>query len=205
MADRNRPSQTILSALEQGDGAVIASSTGAGKTYTEWRGCQRDASSRTPTRKFSSLRRTAVAENVPLKSERKTLPRDGDWRPRAGTLDKNVYGASYQRFLNNPIYNQTQWDLVIADESGEARNWHLDENQQGKLLKAVMDNAKKGVYVSATPFHSPSEYGYFDKLNLWPKGQFENWIKENFAHEKIGDKIVAKLDPASRRNAPAVD
>ena len=37
-----------------------------------------------------------------------------------------------------------------------------------------------------------------DKLNLWPKGQFDKWIQENFAHEKIGDKIVARLDPAKQ-------
>ena len=46
------------------------------------------------------------------------------------------------------------------------------------LLKEVMNNAKKGIYSSATPFLSPMEYGYLDKLNLWPKGEFEEWIKK---------------------------
>ena len=57
---------------------------------------------------------------------------------------------------------------------------------------------RRRVYASATPFHSPMEYGYLDKLNLWPKGQFDKWIQENFAHEKIGDKIVARLDPGKQ-------
>ena len=115
-----------------------------------------------------------------------------------GTIGKGVYGATYQRLLGNDIYKNTDWDLVVADESGEMRNWFREENQQGKAGMEVIDKSKKAVYVSATPFHSPAEYGYMKKLNLWPKNGFDKWISENFAHEKIGDKIVAKLDPAKQ-------
>jgi len=97
--------------------------------------------------------------------------------------------------------------LVIADESGEARNWHKPQEEvklgekpkihQGVLLKQVMDNAKKGIYSSATPFLAPMDYGYLDKLNLWPKGEFEEWVK-NFKHVDVGGKTVSQLDPVKQ-------
>jgi hypothetical protein len=47
--------------------------------------------------------------------------------------------------------------------------------------------------------NSPMEYGYVsEKLNLHPKGGFDSWIAQNFAHEKIGDRIVARLDPVKQ-------
>lgn len=115
-----------------------------------------------------------------------------------GTLSPGVYGTTYQRLLGNDLWKNNDWDLVVADESGEMRNWFRDENQQGKAGMDVIDKSKKAVYVSATPFHSPAEYGYAKKLNLWPKNGFDKWIAENFAHEKLGDKIVAKLDPGKQ-------
>ena len=117
--------------------------------------------------------------------------------PKPG-IQSGVYGVSYVGLLNDKIYKNTKWDLVVADESGEARNWFKDENQQGKMLIDVIDNARKALYVSATPFHSPNEYGYLKKLHLWENGQFDKWIENNFAHEKVKDKIVARLDPAKQ-------
>jgi hypothetical protein len=193
--------QTVLSALEQGDGAVIASVAGSGKTWTEM-GVVKETILRNPDAKVLVITMNRGLLEEGDDAVRQVAKNGYDLKVETDILDKppepGVYGATYQRLLNNSIYAQTQWDLVIADESGAARNWYRDENQQGKLLKAVMDNAKKGVYVSATPFHSPNEYGYAEKLNLWPKGGFEDWIKNNFAHEKIGDKVVAKLDPAKQ-------
>lgn len=189
--------QMALSALDQGDGAVIASATGTGKTYTSG-AVVKETLLKNPSAKILIITKNRSLLRSAAKIGKESFGYDMEVEAPKGTPDKNVYGASYQRLLNNPIYKDSQWDLVIADESGEARNWHLEENQQGKLLMAVMDNAKKGVYVSATPFHSPNEYGYLEKLNLWPKGKFQDWIKNNFAHEKIGDKIVAKLDPAKQ-------
>jgi len=193
--------QTVLSALEQGDGAVIASVAGSGKTWTEM-GVVKETILRNPDAKILVVTMNRGLLEDGDDAVRQVAKNGYDLKVETDIIDKppepGVYGATYQRLLNNSIYSKTPWDLVIADEAGAARNWYRDENQQGKLLKVVMENSKKGVYVSATPFHSPNEYGYAEKLNLWPKGGFEGWIKENFAHEKVGDKIVAKLDPAKQ-------
>ena len=188
--------QLALSALEQGDGAVIATATGSGKTYTamaavkEWRMRNPDAKILVITKNSGLLKsgKEVAAETFGFHLE-SDIP---------DSIDKGVFGTTYQRMLNNKMLGDQKWDLVVADESGEARRWYADDNKQGKALKSLIENSQKAIYLSATPFHSPMEYGYLDKLNLWPKGQFDKWIEQNFAHEKINDKIVAKLDPSKQ-------
>lgn len=189
--------QTALSALVQGDGAVVASATGTGKTYTsmaiakEWMKEHPDAKILVITKNASLLKGTqGVAANTFGFEVENTVP-DAD-------APTGVYGTTYSRIIRSEAAKNTKWDLVIADESGEARNWFREENKQGKALKDITANAQKALYFSATPFHSPMEYGYLDKLGMWPKNGFDRWIENNFAHEKVDDKIVAKLDPGKQ-------
>lgn len=190
--------QVVMSALDQGDGAVVASATGTGKTYTamatvkEFRSMNPEAKILHITKNRGLLKDAA---KVAADSFGMELDRDV---PDSPEVEAGVYGTTYIGMLNNKGYSKIPWDLVIADESGEARNYFRDENKQGKALIDVIENSKKAMYFSATPFHSPMEYGYLTKLNLWPKGQFDKWIQDNFAHEKIGDKIVARLDPGKQ-------
>ena len=51
--------------------------------------------------------------------------------------------------LNNETYKNSKWDLVVADESGEARRWYDEETKQGQMLRDVMANSGKGVYLPA--------------------------------------------------------
>lgn len=189
--------QIALSALEQGDGVVLANSTGSGKTFLAT-GLIKEFQEAHPNSRI-----LYVTKNRTLKEKTKgvaanTFGFEIDTDTPKDIAQTGAWAVSYVGMMNDAIYKQMDWDLVIADESGEARNWFKEENQQGKMLKQVIDGSKKAVYLSATPFHSPSEYGYLDKLNLWPKGGFDRWIQENFAHEKIGDKIVARLDPSKQ-------
>jgi hypothetical protein len=189
--------QTALSALEQGDGAVVATATGTGKTYTnaaiarEWRLKHPDAKILVITKNAKLLKST---QNVALN----TFGYEIDGKIPDKDAPTGTYATTYARMIRDEAANNTKWDLVLADESGEARNWFQEDNQQGKALMAITANAAKAVYFSATPFHSPMEYGYLTKLNLWPKNGFDRWIENNFAHEKINDKIVARLDPAKQ-------
>jgi len=188
--------QLALSALEHGDGFVIATNPGTGKTFTsmatvkEFRTANPDAKILVITKNTGLLKSAqGVAENTFGFDVEREIPQ---------TVSPGVYGTTYQRIIRNDSFKNTKWDLVVADESGEARNWFQDQNKQGKALKDIIENSGKALYLSATPFHSPQEYGYLDKLNLWPKGQFDKWIENNFAHEKIGDKVVARLDPSKQ-------
>ena len=187
--------QTVMSALEQGDGAAIITPPGSGKTYT----------SSAIIKEFLKNRPDAhilvISKNKSLLKKTKRVGANTfgfDMELDAPEGMPGVYGASYVGLLNNSIYKESHWDLVVADESGEARRWYDEDTQQGQMLRDVMENSRKGVYLSATPFHSPMEYGYLDKLNLWKKGQFDKWIQANFAHEKVGDKIIARLDPGKQ-------
>jgi hypothetical protein len=189
--------QAALSAFEQGDGFAAATATGTGKTYTgmaiikEWRDKHPDARILYITKNQKLLKNArGVSEGTfGFEMEKKLPDRDAP----AGT-----YGITYMGMIADPKAENTHWDMVIADESGEARNWFKEDNQQGKKLMAVTANADKVGYFSATPWHSPMEYGYMTKLNLWPKNGFDRWIEGNFAHEKIDGKVIGKLDPAKQ-------
>ena len=71
----------------------------------------------------------------------------------APNAERKVYAASYMGLINNEVYKNTKWDLVISDEAGEARRWYDEDSQQGQMLKDVIANSEKAVYMSATPFH----------------------------------------------------
>ena len=189
--------QMAMSALEQGDGFVIASGTGSGKTFTSM-GTIKEFKTQNPDALILHITKNRGL----LKDAQKVAANSFGFHVETDAPDPGVksgtFGATYIGLLNDKTYRDIPWDLVIADESGEARNWFKDQNQQGKMLKDVIANSRKAVYVSATPFHHPAEYGYLDKLNLWPKGQFDKWIENNFAHEKIKDKVVARLDPVKQ-------
>jgi hypothetical protein len=187
--------QTVMSGLEQGDGVAVVTPAGSGKSFTG------AAVIKETLRNKPDAHILFISKNKGLlkKSKRisaNTFGFDMDLDVPEGM--PGVYGASYVGLLNNSIYKESHWDLVVADETGEARRWYDEETQQGQMLRDVMENSRKGVYLSATPFHSPMEYGYLDKLNLWKKGQFDKWIQANFAHEKVGDKIIARLDPGKQ-------
>jgi hypothetical protein len=187
--------QTILSGLQEGDGVAVITPTGSGKDYTG------AATVKEYLRDHPDAKILRITKNRTLlkKSKRISANTFGfDVELDAPEGQPGVYGASYTGIMNNGIYKNLDWDLVVADESGEARRWYDEDTKQGQTLRDVVAQSKKAVYMSATPFHSPMEYGYLDKLNLWPKGQFDKWIQENFAHEKVGDKIVARLDPGKQ-------
>lgn len=189
--------QLAMSALDQGDGFVISTPPGTGKTWTNM-AIVKEFQNANPGAKILFITKNRSLMRDAAKVGKQGYGFDLNLKTKDEIAEGQVYGTSYRGLSNNPVYANTDWDLVIADEASEARNWFMEENQQGKKLMEVMDKAKKSVYSSATPFHSPMEYGYAEKLGLWPKGGFENWIKDNFAHEKIGDKIVARLDPAKQ-------
>ena len=186
-----------MSALEQGDGFVIVTPTGTGKSYTA------SAIIRETQLENPNARILYVTRNRKL-SKKTAAVADGSFGFKM-SLDvpkdpavTGSYATTYAGLRNDMTYRQMDWDLVLFDESGEMRRWFDPDTKQGKIGMEVAAKSKKAVYASATPFHSPSEYGYLEKLNLWRKGEFDNWIEQNFAHKKVGDKIVAELDPGKQ-------
>ena len=189
--------QLAMSALEQGDGFAVITPTGSGKAYTgaaiirEFRISKPDAKVLFITKNRKLLNKSARVADGTFGFKMNLDMIDSGIQPGA-------YGVSYANAIQNDIYKNTHWDLVVADESGEARRWYDESTKQGQRLRDIMSNADKGVYMSATPFHSPMEYGYLDKLNLWPKGQFDTWVTSNFRTMRIGDRKVPVLDPVKQ-------
>ena len=204
---------TALSALMQGDGALVANATGSGKTRVAM----------AIIKEHDQPLNLYVTRNETLLRNARKTGRDNFGisvsfdAPKPDTTS-GTFGVSYQSMLREymaaremgrpSIYESIPWDLVVADESGEARNWYQTPQNgvrnQGQTLKAVMDKAKKGVYMSATPFHSPMEYGYLDKLKLWPKGGFEKWLQDNeFSLYNDNGTMTARLAPEKQEKLRA--
>lgn len=107
--------------------------------------------------------------------EIKPLPKDF----QNDTLEPGHYTATYARARDiKDLLARQKWDLVIADEAGEARRWY--DSSQGEMLKALGNSAgtDKILYLSATPFHNALELGYLERLGLWRDEGFENWAKQ---------------------------
>jgi hypothetical protein len=189
--------QTVMSALEQGDGVVVVTPPGTGKSKYVGPAIIKEYLRKKPDANILNVSMNKRLLKEAKKSAANNFGLDYDLDPPSG--EPGIYCVSFMGMLNNEIYKNTKWDLVLVDESGGARRAHDENTQWGPMLMDVVANSEKAVYMSATPFHSPNEYFYiYDKLNLGPKGQFDKWIQENFAHEKIGDKIVARLDPGKQ-------
>ncbi len=57
--------------------------------------------------------------------------------------------------------------------------------------------------MSATPFHAPMELGYLEKLGLWPKGGFEDWLKRNWKTYYKDKTLVAELESCKAGKIPS--
>jgi hypothetical protein len=200
--------QIVLSALQNGDGVVAANATGTGKGFIAMAAIKEWGKGSPDEEKPPVL---YITKNDPLLKEAQRIASDhfGFHLSLEKPNENTKYGrfaVSYQTALRDPVYRKIKWSLVVADESGEARNWFVEPKRkpgssgpvmnQGKVLMEIMRNSDKGIYMSATPFSTPMEYGYLEKLNLWPQGKFEDWIKQNFETRIENGKVVALMDPS---------
>lgn len=92
------------------------------------------------------------------------------------TEEPGAYITTYATAIGRQGIEDGNWDLVISDEIGEARKWY--SSQRGAMMKSLSSNAKKVLYMSATPFHTALELGHMDKLGLWREQGFSAWGKQ---------------------------
>jgi DNA polymerase III delta prime subunit len=169
--------ETSLSALQQYDGTIIATPPGTGKTYTVLAIAKEMAG--------PGKRQLIITRNNDIITQRKGFQKVGkkifdmDVKRLPDDMNKigeGVYAITYATLRDHPELKNTNWDLVIADEAGEARRWW--ESSQGKALHNLSDSVVKMVYASATPFHTALEIGYMKKLNLWDDVGFDEWARQ---------------------------
>jgi len=154
--------ESTLSALEQYDGSVIATGTGTGKTFTAM------AVARQRFDEHGASRQIIVAKNDSTITQDngwlqvgRNFGFDGDNGPRMMPLPKDltnlpegIYYTTHQKLLRRRDAQRYKWDLSTIDESHEARKWYKKDSKLGMSIRTVSDNAKKAVYISATPFHT---------------------------------------------------
>ena len=181
--------QTVLTSLRKYNGAILATSTGTGKTYM---GAAILAETRprmglivAPSQNIAQQWiDTAEAFGVTIKPLEKDIP-----------TEPGIYTTTYSTATNRKGLDQVNWNMVIADESHFARRWHDPGNQRGKFLVSISKNSDKVLYASATPFHTPLELGYFDKLGLWKKTGLENWLAKEFGvRQGDGGKWIVPMN-----------
>lgn len=181
--------QTVLTSLRKYNGAILATSTGTGKTYmgsailaeTRPRMGLIVAPSQNIAKQWID---TAELFGVEIKPLDKDIP-----------TDPGIYTTTYSTATNRKGLDQVPWNMVIADESHYARRWHDEANQRGKFIVSISKNTDKMLYTSATPFHTPLELGYFDKLGLWKKTGLENWLAKEFGvRQSEGGKWIVPMN-----------
>lgn len=168
--------ESALSGLKQHDAYIIASSTGTGKTYTQ-------AAVASQLHK-PGMKTLVLTTNKDLIHQRGNglIPvyRDFDvdlqeLPPGVSDPGEGIFVTTYSTGIGRDIA-KTKWDLIIADEIGQARRWYASNT--GAMMKEMAGQAGKVLYLSATPFHTALELGHMDKLGLWNKMGFESWGKQ---------------------------
>jgi hypothetical protein len=166
--------ESALSGLKQHDAYIIATTQGTGKTYTG-------------SAIISQLYRPGMKVLVLTVSKDLIHQRRNGWIAVARDFDVDlnelptgvsdpepgIYAATYATAIGRDGIQNVKWDLVVADEIGEARKWY--SSQRGAMMKTLATNAKKVLYMSATPFHTALELGHMDKLGLWKDTGFAAW------------------------------
>lgn len=178
--------RTVLTSLRKYHGAILASSTGTGKT---WMGSAILAEKKprfglviAPSKNIAQQWiDTAKIFGVEVKMLEKDIP-----------TEPGIYTTTYSTATNRKGLDKMNFNLVIADESHYARRWHDESNKRGKFLIELGKNADDVLYTSATPFHTPLELGYFEKLGLWQKTGLDNWLRNEFGvrQDAAGKYIV---------------
>jgi hypothetical protein len=163
-----------LSALDKYHAVVMATSTGSGKMYM---GSAMLAEKKptfglvlSPSDPVSN-KWIEVAKGFGV--EIKKLPKGGM------PTEPGIYVGTYQTASKRPGVDKFKWDMMIADESQNARGWH-GGTAAGNMVKTLGDNAANVVYMSATPYQNVLEMGYMDKLGIWSKQGFESWAAKEF-------------------------
>lgn len=163
-----------LTALDKYHAVVMATSTGSGKMYM---GSAMLAEKKpqfglvlSPSDPVSN-KWIEVAKGFGV--DIKKLPKGGM------PTEPGIYVGTYQTASKRPGVDKFKWDMMIADESQNARGWH-GGTAAGNMVKTLGANSANVVYMSATPYQNVLEMGYMDKLGIWGKQGFESWAAKEF-------------------------
>lgn len=178
--------QAALSSLQVRDGVLVSAATGAGKTYT---GAGVVASLR-PRRTLVLTPRPTVAKFLRVMNEfglhAEDLPENFATQPGG------LYVTTYDTAIRREGLGNVPWDLVILDEGQKARNWYA--SNAGGLVRQLNASAKKVLYMSATPYHTPLELGYLDKLGMWSTTGLRRWLSDNFG-VRVNEDLRVETNP----------
>lgn len=99
-----------------------------------------------------------------------------DPRAKAEPPKPGVYATTMDTARNREGIEKFPWDLVVVDEAGQARG--SETSKRGGLVADMGNNAKKVMYLSATPFTNAAELQYLTKLGLWKGRPFDQWVRQ---------------------------
>jgi broad specificity phosphatase PhoE len=173
--------ESALSGIKQHGAFVIATSTGTGKTFTGV-GVIKEMQEQFGVRRTLIVTKSQNLINAPAGwrdvADRMygmdVQPVMSNMLGGGKALDEGIYAVTYAKLRNDPELLKQNWDLVVADESGEARREYAG-SQQGDALRNLTMGAKYALFMSATPFHNGLELSYLEKLGLWRGKNFEDW------------------------------
>ena len=179
-----------LSALQQYDATILASSAGTGKTYMLSAIAEHLLQGGDKVGLLVTRSQNLIHEADGFVDTARKLGVDVEALPsKIGEVQSGgMYAATYSGIRGNRDILTIPWDFVLFDEAGEAANW--TESEQGKAVVLLGHAAKKVVYSSATTHSTVMELGYMHKLGLWPKGGFFEWAQQ-FGLREVGPNTYA--------------
>ena len=134
-----------MSGLEQGDGVVIVTPAGTGKSKYTGPAIIKEFMRDKPDAKVLVISKNRSILKAASRSAAANFGLDYDMDVPKG--ESGIYAASFMKMMGDNAYKNSKWDLVLVDEAGEARRWYDEDTKQGQLLRDVVANSKKAVYL----------------------------------------------------------
>jgi hypothetical protein len=121
------------------------------------------------------------------------------------TIGDGIWVTTFSTAIRRD-FSKLHFAAVVVDESGQARRWWDSRTGDAVRMLTAPTMSDYVLYLSATPFHTPIETGYLERLGMWRQSGLRRWMEEHFGVEfdDEGNLVAAPASPRATERLTAL-